>query len=134
VEKLGAVQIVEMLSIVFNFVGGSCAFVDESADRFRIGGAQARSFADFIVMIEPRVTHGNEVGPAERFTVQGRGDALATVRNAALFYARHGSTQDMLDIRAGLHFRLRPETSNIVILVSPKCSEPARRTDMQRKN
>jgi len=29
---------------------------------------------------------------------------------------------------------LKPETSNIAILVSPKCSEPARRTDMQRKN
>src|SRR4029077_4827201 len=96
-----------MLSIVFNFVGGSCAFVDESAHRFRVGGAQAGSFTDFIVMIEPRVAHGYEVGTAESLHRQGRGDSLATVRNAALSYACHGSTQETLDIRAGLHYRLK---------------------------
>src|ERR1700730_2851823 len=118
-------QIVEILSRVFDLVRGSRAFVDETAHRFCIRGAQPGSLANLVVLVKARVAQRYEVLPAKSLAVEGRGNSLATISNTAFIYSRHIATQTILDLRARHHSRLGLETSNFVILVSSKRSGSA---------
>src|SRR5580700_5573972 len=108
VKKLGPVQIIEILGRVFDLVGRSRAFVNETAHRFRIGGAQAGSFANLIVMVKPRVTNGNEMFAAKRLAVKRCGERLATIRDTALFCIPHISTQGNGNLRNPLWLCVKP--------------------------
>ncbi len=92
-EKFGAFQVIEVLAREFDLVRGSCAFLDEAPDGFRIRGAQARAPANFVVTIKPPIADGDEVLAAKLPAVESSGDRLPTTPEGACFRFAHNASQ-----------------------------------------
>jgi hypothetical protein len=89
---------------MLHLVGGSRGFVDKAADGLRVGCAQARASLNFIVPIKPLIALGDEMFPAERATVERRGDVPATIGNTTNLSFRHLATQQTWDRGFYLYF------------------------------
>jgi hypothetical protein len=95
VEQLGPVEIIEICRRMLHFVSGARAFVDETAHRFGIRGAQAWSLANRVVLVKPRVTGRNEVLLAKSLAIECRGEYLAATIDFAYFRTRHIPTRSL---------------------------------------
>ena len=89
VQELGAVQIIEILRGVLHFISLAGGFVNKSPDGLGVRDTQSRSFTDFLVTVQTRITHGNEVLPAQRLAVQRSSICLATTLYGAELSALH---------------------------------------------
>lgn len=117
VEKLGPVEIIEILSCVFDLIRRSHALMDETAHRFRIREAQAGPLPNFFVFVKARVAHRDEMIPAECLTVERRGGGLATTCKTTLEQIRHFVGQAIGNIGIRLKLWAIPLASHSLILV-----------------
>ena len=69
VEKFGAVEIVQVLVVVFHFVRGSRAIVNEAPHGLRVRNAQTRPFAHFVIAIQPLIADGDKMLAAKSFSI-----------------------------------------------------------------